>query len=131
MRCSVIVLKPSSLEGLFFLLIAVFVYSVYHVVRSLASGDADVDAKPIPGEVFPTIDVFNEQQVPEEEPVQEPVVKKRPVSMLRPEGKRTTAVVQPPVEEQERPKERKLARFSSKSEARKAVIYSEIFNRKY
>ena len=115
------------MEGLFFLLIAVFVYSVYHVVRSLASGDADIDAKPIPGEVFPTIDVFNEQQVPEEEPV----VKKRPVSMLRPEGKRTTAVVQPPVEEQERPKERKLARFSSKSEARKAVIYSEIFNRKY
>ena len=118
------------MEGLFFLLIAAFVYSGYHVVRSLASGDADVDAKPIHGEVFPTIDVFNELQVPVEEPVQEPVVKKSPVSMLRQEGKRTTAVARP-VEEQERPKERKLARFSSKSEARKAVIYSEIFNRKY
>ena len=130
MRCSVIVLKPSSMEGLFFLLIAAFVYSGYHVVRSLASGDADVEARPISGEVFPTIDVFNEMSVPDEEPVQEPVVKKRPVSMLRQEGKRTTAVARP-VEEQERPKERKLARFSSKSEARKAVIYSEIFNRKY
>ena len=119
------------MEGLFFILIAAFVYSVYSVVKSFTSDDAGVDVKPITGEVFPTIDVFNTV-------VEEPVVresnqsKHKPVARKRIDTDRPRTVVQ----QKEQPQEEKaagerLARFSNRSDAKRAFIYSEIFNRKY
>lgn len=119
------------MEGLFFIVIAAFVYSVYSVVKSFTSDDAGVDVKPITGEVFPTIDVFNTV-------VEEPVVrennraKHKPVARKRIDTDRPRTVVQ----QKEQPQEEKaagerLARFSNKSDAKRAFIYSEIFNRKY
>ncbi|MBQ3244579.1 MAG: hypothetical protein IJB01_08235 [Bacteroidaceae bacterium] len=119
------------MEGLFFIVIAAFVYSVYSVVKSFTSDDAGVDVKPITGEVFPTIDVFNTV-------VEEPVVrennraKHKPVAHKRVDTDRPRTVVQ----QKEQPQEEKaagerLVRFSNKSDAKRAFIYSEIFNRKY
>jgi hypothetical protein len=118
------------MEAVLFIVVAAFLYSMLHVVKSLASKDAGVDAKPVAGEVFPTIEVFNEEP--------EVVAPSIPEPPKRKNGLRPSAATPPPVDggdekpgHAEQSVNGKLARLSERSEAKTAFIYSELFNRKY
>ena len=143
------------MEAVLFIVVAAFLYSMLHVVKSLASKDAGVDAKPVAGEVFPTIEVFNEE--PEVVAPSIPELPKRknglrPLAVPPPEVVapsmpgpskiknvlRPSAATPPPVDggdekpgHAEQSVNGKLARLSERSEAKTAFIYSELFNRKY
>lgn len=142
------------MEAVLFIVVAAFLYSMLHVVKSLASKDAGVDAKPVAGEVFPTIEVFNEEPEVVAPSIPEPKRKRglRPLAVPPPEvvapsipeppkrknGLRPSAATPPPVdggdekpEHAEQSVNGKLARLSERSEAKTAFIYSELFNRKY
>lgn len=127
------------MESLLFFVIAAFVYSMFHVVKSLSSTDADVDGKPVAGEVFPTIEIFNEEatmEAPQQPVVQQTVVrraatvpKQRPVERVL--SKISHSKAQPQERAEEQPQATERIRLSGKSDAKRAFIYSEIFNRKY
>lgn len=143
------------MEAVLFIVVAAFLYSMLHVVKSLASKDAGVDAKPVAGEVFPTIEVFNEEpevaapsipELPKRKrglrplavPPPEVVAPSIPEPPKRKNGLRPSAATPPPVDggdekpgHAEQSVNGKLARLSERSEAKTAFIYSELFNRKY
>ena len=101
------------------------IYSVVFLVKSLLAKNPGVDAKPMMTEVFPEIRLFESQPVYDEAPV----LKKdnrniKPLNRTEPVQKSDENKVDEIV---------KNKRFSinNKSEAKRAFIYSEIFNRKY
>ena len=105
------------------------IYSVVYIFKSVTSKDAGVEGKPITGEVFPTIEVIED----------EPVVMPREIERetgWQPSRERVHAVtaIPHPVAQnsivEAKKKENKLT-LKGKSDARKAFIYSEIFKRKY
>ena len=111
------------MEAVLSILVLAVIYSVVFVVKSLTSKNPGVEAKPLMGEVFPEIKIYGEPLQQREEVPQIPVKKelKTETAARQP----APAVATPAVE-----KKGKFA-IKGRSEAKKAFIYSEIFNRKY
>ena len=114
------------------LLVLGAIYSVVFVVKNLGGKEG---GKPF-GESFPTIDVFE----PESEtatPASQVVVPTRTVETQRPcnnsvvHTPNSTATTTPANKLAEPAREGRLVKLGNKSEAKRAFLYSEIFNRKY
>lgn len=129
------------METVISLLVLGAVYSISYVIKGLSPKGTDDGGKPIFGEGFPTIDVLEPEPEPEpykqapERPVVVPkpsadVVKQRLKAVDR--SLKTTAPVTPVPEKSDEPvRHKRLVALNNKSEAKRAFIYSEIFNRKY
>ena len=94
--------------------------------------DGDAGAKPFIGEVFPQIEpLLPMEQGVEEKPVSKGFFKKSPEMAVH--GAEQSAalpkMVQPVVKEEKNRFEKVV--MKNRSDAKKAFIYSEIFNRKY
>ena len=105
------------------------IYSIVYVVKSLASSPGE--DKQVFGESFPTVDIL--------EPVQDDSVNELPIAVQpapakSPAQKRRDVDRSPqthsPVAQEVEKKER-LVKLGNKTEAKRAFLYSEIFNRKY
>ena len=116
------------------LLVLGAIYAVVYVVKNLApSGGKGAQ---LFGEEFPEVEVLESQPQPE---VVAAMPEKRPVKPKQKRGGASKPVSQPqpvrPVEDGKDDKkpasEGRLVRLNNKSEAKRAFIYSEIFNRKY
>ncbi len=79
-------------------------------------------------DIFPEIKDFEEEMPEDVQPVQKPVtpLPKKPVRV-----KKSPEVVKPTPSPVSKPKESKRIRLDDRKEAKRAFIYSEIFNRKY
>lgn len=116
------------------LLVLGAIYSIVYVVKSLGGKDGGQ----VFGESFPTVEVLEPEhdtdavtQVP---PTVAPVRNVEKQRHLKNSASRMPRSIVPPVAEyksEEPVKKERLARLSSKSEAKRAFLYSEIFNRKY
>ncbi len=111
------------------LLIGVGLYAIFFVVKTLSSGGADVKGTPVLGETFPDIDYVNPENSTN------PLVNVADgYKSLRHEPKQNFAV---PVAEKrvgipvETKREERRFSLKSKSDARRAFVEAEIFNRKY
>ena len=113
------------MEAVLSLVVIAVIYSVVFVVKSLASKNPGVEAKPLTGEVFPEIKIYGEplQQCEDAKAVPTKKVVKREVAAAKP----SVPAAMPEAEKKEH------GRFAikGKSEAKRAFVYSEIFNRKY
>lgn len=118
------------------LLVLGAIYSVVYVVKNLGGKE---DARPF-GESFPTIDVLEPETGTEtwtEAPAMQVVSPTRNVETQRVRKKeagnapQTIAVETPENNVPEPVREGRLVKIGNKSEAKRAFIYSEIFNRKY
>ena len=110
-----------------------------YVARSLSVGKAN-EKGPVLGDEFPTIEVLQPGEtviVDKVEPVRyAPAAKVAPKSkaqLVESAGRRPTPTVAPQSANPEEKKEKhgKLVTLNSKSDAKRAFLYSEIFNRKY
>lgn len=137
------------------ILVLAVVYTVSYVMKNLSGKESGEDGKSIFGESFPTIEIFAPGEKPEEKPERPTIVvaqgdtsvakskskivqqrskikMEQPCSLFQtqkhvPPASREVA---PPVPDKSQAQER-LVRFGTKSDAKRAFIYSEIFNRKY
>lgn len=110
-----------------------------YVARSLSVGKSN-EKGPVLGDEFPTIEVLHPGEtiiVDKVEPVRyAPAAKALPKSkaqLAESAGRRPNPTVAPQPEKPEEKKEKqgKLVVLNSKSDAKRAFLYSEIFNRKY
>lgn len=110
-----------------------------YVARSLSVGKSN-EKGPVLGDEFPTIEVLQPREtviVDKVEPVRyAPAAKAVPKSkaqLAESAGRRSTPTVAPQSAKPEEKKEKhgKFVTLNSKSEAKRAFLYSEIFNRKY
>lgn len=114
-----------------YIVLAAIVF-VVHLMRKLSADDtmpqeqAPRQAMP---EAFPTIEILPR---PTEEPVQKPAAR---VHKSRPETHKPVAQglqeAAAPAPKQQTEKQRGRYAIKSKSDAKRAIIYHEIFNRKY
>ena len=115
------------MDSIISLVIFAGIYAIVYVIKAAFAGKAGVEVEPVTDEEYSSEEY---QPVEYEEPVPyvEPVAK--PKRNVLNEGVRTTTAV--PVQ-QEVPVKEKKERISLKdtSEAKRAFIYSEVFNRKY
>ena len=122
--------------SLFSILVIGAVYAVVYVVKSLRATPGD-NAGRVFGESFPTIEVLeNEQEYVS--PVQSASTQVSSPStvsgrVIQKSSVHTTEKNAPsaPPEKDVKPDDGRLVKHSSKSEAKRAFLYSEIFNRKY
>lgn len=122
------------MESVISLVIFGVVYAAIYVIKAAIAGSDDVEAKPIVEDSFPEVEElrpeYDEPQglVVFAEPVARP--KRRPVKrVVHDSGPvRTTSGSDVP---QEAPAKKERITMKGCSEAKRAFIYSEIFNRKY
>lgn len=113
------------METVLSLVVIGVIYSVVFVVKSLLAKNPGVDAKPVMTEVFPEIKACEMPFLQEDmQPRKKEKKAIRTVSKEKPHE-----VVEEPVVEEK--KEHRRISLGGKSEAKRAFIYSEIFNRKY
>ncbi|MBO7301342.1 MAG: hypothetical protein J6U58_01375 [Bacteroidaceae bacterium] len=101
------------------------IYSVVSLVKSLASKNPGVDARPMITEVFPEIKNYEQPPVHNDLPASR---KERVAIKPSPQAKPVEKPAEKPVVEEVKCK--KFA-ISGKADAKRAFVYSEIFNRKY
>lgn len=124
------------MESILSIVLLIVIYSVISIVKTL-SGKGDVNANPADGEVFPEVEFLEP-----EEPVTPAPVRSGAPERERPrrrahggnhspvptgDGHVAADVRESGDEEQ---KDKRFS-FKGKSDAKRAVIYSEILNRKY
>lgn len=111
------------------LLVLGAIYAITYVVKNLGGKE---DGRSF-GESFPTIEVL-EPELPEATAVQQhPVVERHaaPAKSRTRVNEPSLRVVAPAVKEEKQGKRERLVKIGNKSEAKRAFLYSEIFNRKY
>ena len=123
------------METVISLLVLGAIYLVMYVMRSLSTTQGEDGGKPIFGEGFPTIEVLQPETGEKSgtpvatNPAQGVVTaRKTGVAAARP------LQIDPPVHndnKNEPVKRGRLVSLNNKSDAKRAFIYSEIFNRKY
>lgn len=125
------------MESLIPLLVFGMIYAVVHIIKATLPGNEDVEAEPVTEEYSAEPDEYEAEyeQVPRQviyvEP--EPKPKKRMPKRTVPgrkEAVRTTSGA-PVLQEAEKGTKKERITIKSGSEAKRAFIYSEIFNRKY
>ena len=120
------------MESMLSLLLIGAIYSVVYVVKSLRT-PADKGGAPVFGESFPTIEVLGPER-PDAAAVPQPPVAERHAAPAKPRTRAnepSLRVVAPVMQEEKQEKRGRLAKISNRSEAKRAFLYSEIFNRKY
>lgn len=125
------------MESLIPLLVFGMIYAVVHIIKATLPGNEDVEAEPVTEEYSAEPDEYEAEyeqvlrQVIYVEP--EPKLKKRTPKRTVPgrkEAVRTTSGA-PVLQEAEKGTKKERITIKSGSEAKRAFIYSEIFNRKY
>ena len=116
------------METVLGLVVVGIIYSVVFVVKSVFSKNPGVDAKPVMTEVFPEIKMYEQPFLHEETLLHQNQKKKKAVKAVSKEQPHGIVKKEIPVEEK---KEHGKFSINGKSEAKRAFIYSEIFNRKY
>lgn len=118
------------MESIIAIVILGIVYSIVFTLRSAMSKNADVKARPVMQEAFPQIEILeseepadNVTQVVEQTRVGK-AASRGAISVNRPLAVSETSSI--PFQSKE-----KRFRLKGKTEAKRAFIYSEIFNRKY
>ena len=123
------------MESIISILIFGAVYLIVYVIKNLGSAPAKADGKRAVGENFPPIEVLEPQQeysVPES-----PVSVARHVDAARQRNtgapqKAPAAVSSAPEKKTEAAaRKERLVKLENKADAKRAFLYSEIFNRKY
>lgn len=120
------------MESILSLLLIGAIYSVVYVVKSLRT-PADKGGAPVFGESFPTIEVLGPER-PDAAAVPQPPVAECRTAPAKPRTRAnepSPRVVAPAVQEEKQGKRERLVKIGNKSEAKRAFLYSEIFNRKY
>lgn len=125
------------MESLIPLLVFGMIYAVVHIIKATLSGNEDVEAEPVTEEYSAEPDEYGPEfeQAPKQviyvEP--EPKPKKRMPKRTVPSKKEPVRTTSGAPVQQEAGKETQKERITIKSgsEAKRAFIYSEIFNRKY
>lgn len=123
------------MDSIISLVIFAGIYAIVYVIKAALAGKAGVEVEPVTDEEYSGEEyqpVEYEEPVPYVEPVAKPkkVTKSKPKKNVLNEGVRTTTAVPA---QHEAPVKEKKERISLKdtSEAKRAFIYSEVFNRKY
>ncbi|MBO5806613.1 MAG: hypothetical protein J6Q98_00255 [Bacteroidaceae bacterium] len=119
------------MESIIAIVILGIVYSIVFTLRSAMSKNADVKARPVMQEAFPQIEILESEEpadnvtptVVEQTPVGK-AASRGTISVNRPLAVSETSLI--PFQGKE-----KRFRLKGKTEAKRAFIYSEIFNRKY
>lgn len=127
------------MESLIPLLVFGIIYAVVHIIKATLPGNEDVEAEPVTEEYSAEPDEYGPEfeQAPKQviyvEPEPKPKPKKRMPKRTVPSKKepvRTTSGA-PVQQEAEKETQKERITIKSGSEAKRAFIYSEIFNRKY
>lgn len=113
------------------------IYAVIHIIKAALPGNEDVEAEPVteeysaePEEYGPEFEQAPQQVIyVEPEPKPKKRMRKRTVPSKK-EPVRTTSGA-PVQQEAEKEAQKERITIKSGSEAKRAFIYSEIFNRKY
>ena len=125
------------METVISLLVLGAIYLISYVMKSLSATQGEEGGKPILGEGFPTIEVLQPET---ETKATTPCVPKKttvPAPHVEAENRTVTRLSQvdtklQTLKKDETPvKHERLVALNSKSDAKRAFIYSEIFNRKY
>ena len=114
------------------MIIAIVIRFLLAKNKVLEGKDGDAGAKPFIGEVFPQIEpLLPMEQGVEEKPVSKGFFKKSPEMAVHgaEQSVALPKMVQPVVKEEKNRFEKVV--MKNRSDAKKAFIYSEIFNRKY
>lgn len=127
------------MESLIPLLVFGMIYAVVHIIKATLPGNEDVEAEPVTEEYSAEPDEYGPEfeQAPQQviyvEPEPKPKPKKRMPKRTVPSKKEPVRTTSGAPVQQEAEKENKKERITIKdsSEAKRAFIYSEIFNRKY
>lgn len=129
------------MESVISIVVVIAIYSLIAIVKTLLFNSGGVEAKPIMEEAFPTVEHIEPEEQPAEEPVvSEPVVQrpfetspkivvKNRTEKPSPLQETIHIVDEQPVKEDKHRLEKVM--MKSKSDAKRAFIYSEVFNRKY
>lgn len=125
------------MESLIPLLVFGMIYAVVHIIKATLPGNEDVEAEPVTEEYSAEPDEYEAEyeQVPRQviyvelEPKPKKRMPKRTVPSKK-EPVRTTSGA-PVQQEAEKETQKERITIKSGSEAKRAFIYSEIFNRKY
>lgn len=125
------------MESLIPLLVFGMIYAVIHIIKAALPGNEDVEAEPVteeysaePEEYGPEFEQAPQQVIyVEPEPKPKKRMRKRTVPSKK-EPVRTTSGA-PVQQEAEKEAQKERITIKSGSEAKRAFIYSEIFNRKY
>lgn len=117
------------------IVVLIAVYSLIAIVKVILSKDGGVEAKPAMGEAFPEIEHLEPEETFEKPSIVENIGKKSKVrdfaklSDNRTLSFESDAEAPEPVSSERRNSGKVI--MKSKSEAKRAFIYSEVFNRKY
>ena len=120
------------MESILSLVLLIAIYSGISIVKTLLSGKDGVEAKPLADEAFPEVELLEPDG-----PVGQPVVPERREPRSRSRSKDVHAGIdnEQSIAAGQDPgrgaQNGKRFAFNNKSEAKRAVIYSEILNRKY
>lgn len=125
------------MESVISLVIFGVVYAAIYVIKAAFAGNDDVEAKPIVEDSFPEVEELRPEydepqgQVVFVEP--EPKPKKRMPKRTVPGKKEAVRTTDggPVLQETEKLTKKERIAIKGSSEAKRAFIYSEIFNRKY
>mgnify|MGYP003419360773 FL=1 len=125
------------MESLFPLLVFGMIYAVVHIIKATLPGNEDVEAEPVTEEYSTESDEYGPEfeQAPQQviyvEP--EPKPKKRMRKRTVPSKKEPVRTTEggPVLHKAEKETQKERITIKSGSEAKRAFIYSEIFNRKY
>lgn len=117
------------MEFIFAMLIVAAIY-IIPLMRKLSSTEVEDSDLPrsIMGDAFPAIEVVDEREQPAPRPKQKTT--KKAHASYKPAAPIAAAADEPVVQEPAPEKKNHFA-IKSKSDAKRAIIYSEIFNRKY
>lgn len=118
-------------------IVIVAVVYIFSNIRKLSSTDAEESTLPrgVMGEPFPTVEPWEMEPQPFTE--QHPVTPKSKGKSRKKKSVQATIIAPPvdtaaqPVEEDTAASKKESFAIKSKSDAKRAIIYSEIFNRKY
>lgn len=122
------------METIISLLVVGVIYSAIYVVKRLISKSVDAAGAPVMGEPFPHIEVLEtEERGPGESPLKREAGRRKTPEFGEKESRtahenRSTSDSSSSADD--KPKGKRFS-ISDKSEAKRAFIYAEIFNRKY
>ena len=115
-------------------LIAIGAYSIYLVIKSLNTNHSDVKGTTVGGEVFPTIKMYTPDEKTYEEYIKTPdtnTTAKAATKKSSSERKKETKTITPLHSVGTENENISKITLKNRSEAKRAFIHAEIFNRKY
>lgn len=123
------------MESIVSIVVLIAVYSLIAIVKVILSKDGGVEAKPVMGEAFPEIEHLEPEETLEKPSIVENIGKKSKIRDFAklPDNRtlsfESDAEAPEPVSSERRNSGKVI--MKSKSDAKRAFIYSEVFNRKY